>query len=266
MVMQGIGGRKLAATVLLVRDGIINGRPDVEVYIQERVSTMANFPRATVFPGGGVDSRDFADGHGKEVWRGPSAEEWGVRLGVEPHVAYALVFAAVRELFEEAGTLLAEHTDGSGLVKNAGQYHGYRELLETHEMSLTDMLQSENLAIRSDLIVPFARWASPEGNREQFDTFSFVAVEPEGQCADGDTSEASSTGYFPARLILDGWRAGLLRLVIPTWASLFELSQFKTVEELLEYSAQVDMSPVLDDAVDNPRYAEFYQAMRTERF
>ena len=63
MVMQGIGGRKLAATVLLVRDGIINGRPDVEVYIQERVSTMANFPRATVFPGGGVDSRDFADGN-----------------------------------------------------------------------------------------------------------------------------------------------------------------------------------------------------------
>lgn len=52
MVMQGIGGRKLAATVLLVRDGIINGRPDVEVYIQERVSTMANFPRATVFPVG----------------------------------------------------------------------------------------------------------------------------------------------------------------------------------------------------------------------
>ncbi|ANE03790.1 NUDIX hydrolase [Corynebacterium crudilactis] len=266
MVMQGIGGRRLAATVLLVRDRIINGQSDVEVYIQERVSTMANFPRATVFPGGGVDSRDFADGHGKEVWRGPSAEDWALRLGVEPHVAYALVFAAIRELFEEAGTLLAEYTDGSGLVKDTSHFHDYRAQLETHEISLTDMLQKENLAIRSDLIVPFARWVSPEGNKGQFDTFSFIAEEPEGQWVDGDTSEASSTGYFPARLILDGWRAGLLRLVIPTWASLFELSQFRTVAQLMEFTENITVEPMFNEAIDNPRYAEFYQALRKERF
>lgn len=266
MRMQGIGGRRLASTVLLVQDGHINGQPAVEIYIQERVSSMANFPRATVFPGGGVDSRDFADDHGKEVWSGPSAEEWATRLGVEPHIAYALVFAAIRELFEEAGTLLAEHTDGSGLVKDAGKYHSYRTRLETHEMSLTDMLQIENLAIRSDLIIPFARWSSPEGTKAQFDTFSFLAVVPEGQCTDGSTSEVASTGFFPARLILDGWRAGLLRLVIPTWASIYEVSQFNTVAELLAAADTFDLTPTTNDAVDNPRYAEFYQTPRVERF
>nr|WP_231686511.1 NUDIX hydrolase [Corynebacterium deserti] len=264
--MQGIGGRKLAATVLLVRDAIIDGQPDIEVYIQERVSTMANFPRTTVFPGGGVDSRDFASEHGKDMWKGPSAEEWAEILGVSPEVAYALVFAAIRELFEEAGTLLAEYADGSGLVQDASKYHDYRVRLETHEISLTDMLQEEKLIIRSDLIVPFARWASPEGTKKKFDTFSFIAVEPQGQCADGTTSEASSTGYFSPRLILDGWRAGLLRLVIPTWASLFELSQFRRVDQLMEAVGDFDLSPVLDEAVGNPRYAEFYRARLTERF
>lgn len=269
MVMEGVGGRKLAATVLLVRDGIIDGQPDLEVYIQERVSTMPHFPRATVFPGGGVDPRDFpdfSDGHSPEIWEGPDALEWADRLNTSPEIAYALVFAAVRELFEEAGTLLAEHGDGGGLVKDASKYHSYREKLESHEMSLTEMLLRENLVIRTDLIVPFARWASPEGDPARFDTFSFVAIEPEGQCADGDTREASSTGYFPPSLILEGWRAGLLRLVIPTWASLFELSHFHSTAELMDRIHEFNLNPIVDDAVDNPRYREFYELKRTERF
>lgn len=269
MVMEGVGGRKLAATVLLVRDGIIDGQPDLEVYIQERVSTMPHFPRATVFPGGGVDPRDFpdfSDGHSPEIWKGPDALAWADRLNTSPEIAYALVFAAVRELFEEAGTLLAEHGDGGGLVKDASRYHAYREKLESHEMSLTEMLVRENLVIRTDLIVPFARWASPEGDRARFDTFSFVAIEPEGQCADGDTREASSTGYFPPELILEGWRAGLLRLVIPTWASLFELSHFHSTAELMESIHEFNLNPIVDDAMNNPRYREFYELKRNERF
>lgn len=269
MVMEGVGGRKLAATVLLVRDGIIDGQPDIEVYIQERVSTMPHFPRATVFPGGGVDPRDFPDfsaGHDPDIWKGPDAVEWAGRLSTTPEIAYALVFAAVRELFEEAGTLLAEHRDGRGLVQDASQYHSYRARLESHEMSLTEMLTRENLTIRTDLIVPFARWASPEGDVAHFDTVSFVAIEPEGQCADGDTREASSTGYFPPSLILEGWRAGLLRLVIPTWASLYELSEFHSTSELMAKIHEFNLNPVIDDAVDNPRYREFHNMQRKERF
>lgn len=269
MVMEGVGGRKLAATVLLLRDSIIDGQPELEVYIQERVSTMPHFPRTTVFPGGGVDPRDFPDfskEHDPDIWKGPDAAEWAERLNTTPEIAYALIFAAVRELFEEAGTLLAEHRNDRGLVKDASQYHSYRAKLESHELSLTEMLTRENLAIRTDLIVPFARWASPEGDRARFDTFSFVAIEPEGQCADGDTREASSTGYFPPELILEGWRAGLLRLVIPTWASLFELSQFHSASELMGRIHEFDLNPIIDDAVSNPRYSEFYELKRIERF
>lgn len=269
MVMEGLGGRRLAATVLLVRDGHFEGQSTLEVYIQERMPTMPHFPRATVFPGGGVDPRDFPDfsaGHSPDIWKGPDALEWAGRLGTSPEVAYALVFAAVRELFEEAGTLLAEHRDAGELVQDASRYHSYRAKLERHEISLTEMLTQEKLVIRTDLIVPFARWASPEGDKARFDTFSFVAVEPEGQHADGNTREASSTGYFPPDLVLEGWRAGLLRLVIPTWASLYELSQFTSTAELMDRIEDFDITPVVDDAVHNPRYREFYELHRIERF
>ncbi|WP_080795358.1 NUDIX hydrolase [Corynebacterium pacaense] len=266
-MMEGVGGRKLAATVLLLRDGEINGTPDLEVYIQERVPTMPHFPRASVFPGGGVDPRDFPDFSNGDIWEGPDAHEWAQRLGTPPEVAHALVFAAVRELFEETGTLLAEHRDGGGLVGEAGAYHRYRAELESHRMSLTELLNRENLAIRTDLILPFARWASPDWDEEaHFDTFSFVAIEPVGQSPDCQTREAASSGYFPPALILEGWRAGLLRLVIPTWASLFELSRFHSTAELLDRIHEFDMSPIVDDAVNNPRYAEFYRVKRQERF
>ena len=48
--MKGINYGRLSATVILVRDGA-NG---LEVWMQERVLTMANYPGMTVFPGGGV--------------------------------------------------------------------------------------------------------------------------------------------------------------------------------------------------------------------
>ncbi|MDU3111746.1 MAG: NUDIX hydrolase, partial [Corynebacterium sp.] len=46
---------KLAATVLLLRDTHCG----LEVYVQERVSSMRFAANMTVFPGGGVDQRDF---------------------------------------------------------------------------------------------------------------------------------------------------------------------------------------------------------------
>ena len=59
-----------------------------------------------VFPGGGVDPRDFDDE--RSPWAGPpSPAEWARRLGCDEPMARALVCAAVRETFEESGVLLA---------------------------------------------------------------------------------------------------------------------------------------------------------------
>ena len=84
-----------AATVVLLRDG---GSDPVgpEVYLLRRQSSMAFAGGMCVFPGGGVDPRDFDT---DVAWAGPPPAEWGERLGCEPAPAQALVCAAVRENF-----------------------------------------------------------------------------------------------------------------------------------------------------------------------
>ena len=69
-----------------------------------RVAAMKFAPGAYVFPGGSVDPADYAAEVG---WHGPDPAEFGARLGASAEMARALVCAAVRETFEEAGVLLA---------------------------------------------------------------------------------------------------------------------------------------------------------------
>lgn len=259
---HGFNGARLAATVLLIRDGA----QGLEVWVQERVSTMRNYPGMTVFPGGGVDPRDFPPKvwNSGDLWAGPSVIATARRMGTTKYKAHALVFAAVRELFEETGTLLAIHADGSPIT-DAGPYHGERLALESHRLSLTDVLHDNGLKVRSDLLTPFARWVGTSASGNMFDTFSFLAVAPEGQETDGETSEASDAGWLSPRLLLEGWRVGLVRLVIPTYAQLMELARWNTVAEVLAATELADLSPVIGDPVEDPRYRDFFHTPRLDR-
>lgn len=259
---QGYQGARLAATVLLIRDGA----EGLEVWVQERVSSMRNYPGMTVFPGGGVDPRDFPakTWDSGPLWSGTSAVAMARRMRSTKVKAHALVFAAVRELFEETGTLLAIHADGRE-VTDAHPFHADRLALESHRLSLTDVLDRNHLKVRSDLLAPFARWIGTSAAGNAFDTFSFLAVAPDGQDTDGDTSEAASAGWLPPRLLLEGWRVGLVRLVIPTWAQLQILAAADSVVEALDLARQADMRPVIGDPSGDPRYREFYTTVRPDR-
>lgn len=173
---EGLDGAKLAVTVLMIRDSPTG----LEVYVQERVSSMPTFPNATVFPGGGVDPRDFElDGveSEHETFGGPSLMHWARSLGTNRNRARALLFAAARELFEETGTLLATHSDGTP-IPDATQYHPQRLALESHRLSLSQVLARHDLTLRSEWLRPSARWVSPETDEKRFDMFAFVAVQP----------------------------------------------------------------------------------------
>ncbi|MGI8696573.1 MAG: NUDIX hydrolase, partial [Mycobacteriales bacterium] len=85
-----------AATVLLLRDG----PGGIEVFLLRRVLAMAFAGGMTAFPGGAVDARDADTAVGGA---GPPAASWTRRLGADAGLAHALVCAAVRETFEEAG-------------------------------------------------------------------------------------------------------------------------------------------------------------------
>lgn len=257
---SGLDGAKLAVTVLMVRDSV----DGIEVYVQERSSSMRTFPNVTVFPGGGVDPRDFEVGDTDPTMR-LGLMRWARVFGTNRNVARALLFAAVRELFEETGTLLANYGNGAP-VMDGKQFHQERLALESHEYSLSEIFQQRDLLLRTDLLRPFARWVSPKSHTYRFDVYSLLAVAPLGQQPDANTAEATSSGWFSPQIILDGWHAGLVELVLPTWAQLVTLSKYRFVEDLLNQSRRADMSPIMNASPTDPRYKAFFEHDYMRRF
>src|SRR5699024_4990556 len=123
-----------ASTVILLRETLSGP----EAYVQGRASTMAACAGGTVVAGGGVDARGMLgvvdhDGvvSSDVAWSGPDVRWWAHRLRKDPAIARALVCAAVRETFEEAGTLLASNEDGD-IVADTTRFQHERQELENH--------------------------------------------------------------------------------------------------------------------------------------
>lgn len=224
---------KDAATVMLVRDTASG----LEVFLQRRVKGMPFAGGMTVFPGGGVDQRD-ADT--SLAWHGPGAEWWAERFFCDVSLARALVCAAVRETFEESGVLLAG-PDEHSVVADVRPFAGAREQLVNRELSLAGFLAEAGLVLRADLLRPWANWLTPEQETRRFDTRFFLARLPEGQLADGDTSEAADTRWQRPGDALDDWKAGRAGLLPPTWTTLAELEECATVAEAMGVEREITM-------------------------
>lgn len=233
-----------AATVLLLRDaGGAAGGP--EVYLLRRRTSMAFAAGAYAYPGGGVDPRDQR----ALAWAGPSRAEWAARLGVDEASAQAIVCAAVRETFEEAGVLLAGPDPHSVVADTTGEdWQRDRAALVAHELGLAELLERRGLVLRSDLLGGWARWITPAFERRRFDTWFFVAALPAGQRVSGGTSEADRTVWLRPADAVAGYERGELTMMPPTLATLRALLPAGSAAEALAACADRDLAPVLAEA------------------
>ncbi|MGW1010593.1 NUDIX hydrolase [Streptomyces termitum] len=228
-----------ASTVLLLRDAA--GGP--EVHMLRRRTSMAFAGGAYAYPGGGVDPRDEQPVR----WAGPPLEEWAARLGLDdPAQAQAVVCAAVRETFEEAGVLLAGET-GEGVVGDTTgeDWERDRRALVARELSFADFLDRRGLALRSDLLGAWARWITPEFEARRYDTWFFVAVLPEGQRTRDVSGEADRTVWIRPADAAAGYDRGELTMMPPTIATLRSLQPADTAADALAEAGKQDMTPVL---------------------
>ncbi|MEP6631022.1 MAG: NUDIX hydrolase [Lapillicoccus sp.] len=207
-----------AATVMLVRDAHTpSSRAGVEVFMLRRVATMDFAPRMWVFPGGGVDPRDDEP---DLPWAGPDAAEWAQRLGCDDGLARALVCAAVREVFEECGVLLAGPSADTVVADlRDPEWDRERAALLAREQSLSELLLRRRLVLRSDLLSAQAHWLTPAFEHRRYDTWFFAALLPEGQIPDDDTSEADVADWTDPLALLDAYLTGEALLLPPTIVS-----------------------------------------------
>jgi 8-oxo-dGTP pyrophosphatase MutT (NUDIX family) len=213
----------------------------VDVFMLRRSPSMAFAPRMMVFPGGGVDPRD-ADP--SLPWAGPSPAEWGRLLIADEAIARELVVAAVREVFEECGVLLAGPDDHSVVGDVSGPaWQGERAALVSRELSLTQMLVGRGLVLRSDLLRAQAHWVTPEFEPKRYDTRFFAALLPEGQIADDQTTEADHADWADPVRLLEDYARGAALMLPPTVVCVEDAAAASSVADFL--AADVQMAPIV---------------------
>jgi 8-oxo-dGTP pyrophosphatase MutT (NUDIX family) len=233
---------KRAATVMLLKD---TGRGPA-VHMLRRRASMAFAGGAYAYPGGGVDPRD--DDHHVR-WAGPTRAWWARRLGVDETAAQAIVCAAVRETYEEAGVLLAGPTPDSVVGDTTGaDWEADRASLVARDLSFAEFLDRRGLVLRSDLLGAWTRWITPEFEARRYDTWFFVAALPEGQRTRNASSEADRTVWIAPGEAADGYDKGELLMMPPTIATLRQLTTYGTAAQALAAAPGRDLTPVLATA------------------
>jgi 8-oxo-dGTP pyrophosphatase MutT (NUDIX family) len=225
-----------AATVVLMRPGVSG--PDV--YLLRRQTSMAFAGGMCVFPGGGVDPRDFDS---SVAWAGPAPSVWAGQLQTSEEMARALVCAAVRETFEESGVLLAGPSAHEVVADTTGDdWESDRLALEGKTTSFTSFLDRRGLVLRTDLLGAWSAWCTPEFEPRRFRTWFFAAALPPGQLTRDVSSESSSVTWMSALGACDAVDAEELAMMPPTYVTCLEIGQYADPGDVLEAAPGRDLT------------------------
>jgi len=240
-----------SATLILLR---ASTGAEPEVLLVARHENSRAFGGAHVFPGGLVDRDDAAQELHQTLAPRLSATGAATILGedIAPEAALAFWVAAIRELFEEAGILLAA-VDGSPLRLTDP---GLRERFSTHRRALLDgtlsfneLVAHERLELLVDELRYFSRWITPSNAPRRYDARFFVAPAPADQVPLHDDRETTAAEWLSPRAALARAAAGSLVLTPPTARTLDELHELGTRDHILAAARNRKVTPILPKLV-----------------
>ena len=157
-----------SSTVVLVRAAAA----EPELFMVRR-HAASSFGASYAFPGGVLDSDD-ATVH--EYCKGLGEADADRHLGVRAN-GLDYYSAAIRELFEESGVLLA---DLAAVDEDLGEV---RDGLNCGAEDWSDFVTRNRLELRCDALHYFAHWITPRALSPRYSTRFFLAEMPAGQHA-----------------------------------------------------------------------------------
>ncbi len=249
-----------ASTILPLRDG----HAGLEVFMVKRSSRMGFLGGAHVFPGGAVDPSDATPEAESVLGRFSAARARELLSLDEGTRALGYVVAGIRELYEEAGILLARDGSGEWVVLDnksdrAERLAALRPRLAAGEVSFVTMLLQEALTVAADSLRYFAHWITPETESKRFDTRFFLAPAPPRQSATHDCAESSEGEWISPAEALDRYWRREIELVPPTICSLDVLAVYGTVAEAMQAAAELEVEEVLPKiSLEDGRVAILY--------
>jgi glyoxylase-like metal-dependent hydrolase (beta-lactamase superfamily II)/8-oxo-dGTP pyrophosphatase MutT (NUDIX family) len=213
-----------AATVVLLR----TGTDGLEALLVERPATMAFAPGLHAFPGGAIDDgdRDPELAAASVLTPEELAESFGGELTAPDALATAI--AAVRELFEETGLLLADGTPEPGGLTSA------RLSLLAGSTTIGPVVSFLGVRLRTDLLAPLSRWVTPAPYPRRFDARFYAAELPPQTELSFAPDEIAGHRWLTPRAALDARAAGELQFWPPTSTTLQQLEHAKAFADVQE--------------------------------
>jgi 8-oxo-dGTP pyrophosphatase MutT (NUDIX family) len=204
-----------AAAVVLMRDRAAGG---VEILMVRRHVRSDFAPDVFVFPGGSVNpgDREAEATTGLCIPAGDGVTGLGSGFRV----------AALRELFEEAGVLLAYRRD-TPLTLDARaveRFATHRGELCAGRTTMGSIAAREGLRLATDQLIHWAHWITPEAMPKRFDTHFFLAGAPAGQTAIHDQQEVTDSLWIAPEEALERFDRREFPLVFATVRQLRELA------------------------------------------
>ena len=213
-----------AATVIVLRPATEH---PFEVLLVRRNDSVAFMGGAHVFPGGRVDDTDVASPHACD---GIPTMGRCLDLAVDVEAKYRV--AAIRELIEEAGVLLARR---NGETVDAATAVAVRAGLQPR-LSFVDQLHAQGLRVSLDAVMPFAHWVTPAIEIRRYDTRFLMARVPSDQEGSHDAGETTALEWMTPSDAIARCRRGEIMLPPPTWTTLTRLARFRSVDEAWQWA------------------------------
>ena len=215
-----------SATVVVVREG--SSGPEL-LLVRRRAGDA--FGDSYAFPGGVIDADETA-AHAFCLGRTAAQADRALDL---PGGGLDYYSAAIRELFEETGILLARNADGIW-ASDGSTFDDLRYQVDKGLLPWPKFLHRQGLCMAGDALHYFAWWETPYSQPKRWTTRFFLAELPPGQEASHDGSEVTDSRWLTADRALALGKQGELPMPFPTMLNLRDLSRFGSVNELIDWA------------------------------
>jgi len=235
-----------AATVILVREPSDRAR-GWECFMVRRHVRSDFAADVFVFPGGKVDPADRDPGllevldpdAGMENDDGGGTAWLGLRV------------AALRELFEEAGVILARETaDGRSTESLSASRELARSNLQSGRLTMLQVAREFGWCLDVMQLHPFSRWITPDTLPRRYDTHFFVARLPAGQEPLHDAIETTASLWISPSDALERAERGDFPLVFATEKHLERMARYSAIDELIAATTPADLEAVMPRIIE----------------
>ncbi|MED4784253.1 hypothetical protein [Brevibacillus choshinensis] len=232
-----------ASSVILVREMNPTNENLLQIYTIVRPDTMRFLPGFTVFPGGASEEDDhrpeWDDIVLSEMNQHPllselANSEWDAMDQPSKKKNQASVITAIREVFEETGALIGQHTSSDSPYADPQRLISYRQALLNQEMTFLDMIKALRIKLDLQQICYAGRRLTPPFSPIRFNTTFFVTTVPAQTQMLPSPTEVTADAWLEPSLASGLWERKEILCAPPTRECFTALAQLTDQKRLLQ--------------------------------